>query len=391
VGLVRRRLPAAIIAGSAALAVVIAGCGSSGGGGTSGSSSGEIKIGAIYDLTGTLSALGVPEAKGAEAYFNELNAKGGINGRKVDLIVENGQSTTDAAVADARSLIQQGVVALLGPPSGATALSVLPIVDAAKIPDISHEGSFIPSGSSYMFTNTLAGPNTITAFAQYMRAHNATKVGLLVSSDANGQALFAAAKAIFPKNGVTIAAQETIDPTGTDFTTQMSELKAAKVDSVMTLVSGAANIIVAKDFQALNMPGNIYLLNASLSQLPAFGAAGPKIITPEPKVAVASQVATNDPFTPMINSFVAAVKGKGVSIDLFGTEGYDAAMILTAVIKAVGPNSAKIYNKLNNGFTDNQSLAGAIHWTPTNHGCCALNAWVAASVVNGHFKVIGPF
>ena len=155
-------------------------------------------------------------------------------------------------------------------------------------------------------------------------------------------ARLAAAKAIFPQNGVTVAAQETIDPTGTDFTTQMSELKAAKVDSVMTLVSGAANIIVAKDFQALNMPGNIYLLNASLSQLPDFGAAGPKIITPEPKVAVASQVTTDDPFTPMINSFVAAVKGKGVPIDLFGTEGY-AGSSIRAVSAAASLNSRYFY------------------------------------------------
>jgi branched-chain amino acid transport system substrate-binding protein len=353
---------------------------------------GAIKIGAVYDLSGSLSALGVPEAKGAQLYFDKLNAAGGINGQKVELTVLNGESTTDAAIAAMRELAKQAPVAILGPPSAATANAVRPIVDAAKIPTLSHQGG-LDLGAGYMFTNTLAGTRTARNFALYMKAQNIKKAGWLVSTDANGQAQSQLAGPLYKEAGVEVAAQQTIDPASSDYTTQLAALKSAGAEAVMVFASGAPLVAAAKGFKALNMPGFILLLNTSDAQIPLFGDAGSVIRVPQPKVAVFDQIAKDDPLYGPMNEFITAARAASVPTDLFGAEGYDGARIIADSIKQVGPDSAKVFDLWNNNYKDDKHLAGTVLWTKDDHGCCGLNAWVAVTVdpAAAKFKVLGPW
>jgi len=352
--------------------------------------SGEpIKIGAIYDLTGPLSALGEPASKGAQAYIDQLNADGGIDGRPVELVLINSESTSDAAVAGIRDLIGQGVVAILGPPSGTTASAVLPIANEAQIPVLSPQGA-LNLGEGYMFTTSLAGSRTLSNFAKFFTDEGVTKVGWLIAGDALGQTQSELARPIFAEAGIEVVAEQTINPTAADYTTQLAALKDAGAEAVYVIASGAPVVTAAVGFDALDMPGFILLQNAAIAQIPLFGDAAPKVRVPQPKVAVFDQIPADDPLRPAIEEFNTVAEAAGVPIDLFGAGGYSGARIITDTIAEVGADPAAIYERWIDDFTDEENLAGSISWTADDHGCCGLNAWTWAipDPANERFEVL---
>jgi len=82
-----------------AVALAAAGCAESTGSGgatSSGSASGDIKIGAVLDITGAGASLGVPERQTLEMLAAQVNSGGGVNGRKINLLIEDDQSTEAA-------------------------------------------------------------------------------------------------------------------------------------------------------------------------------------------------------------------------------------------------------------------------------------------------------
>lgn len=386
----------------ALVSLVLAACGGDGDddGGTEGASdttettaasTEPIKIGALYDLTGPLSFLGEPGAAGAQAFFDELNDNGGINGRMIEFTVINSESTSDAAIAGIRDLIGDGVVAILGPPSGTTANAVLPIANEAQIPVLSPQGA-LDLGEGYMFTTSLAGSRTLENFAKYFVDEGITKVGWLVAGDALGQTQSSLARPIFDEMGIDVVSEETINPTASDYTTQLAALRDAGAEAVYTIASGAAVVTAAQGFAALRMPGFILVQNASGAQIDLFGDAAEDVRVPQPKVAVADQIDDDDPLMPAIQEFIEIAEEHGVPIDLFGAGGYSGARIIADTIAQVGADPAAIYDTWNSGFEDDENLAGAISWTEDDHGCCGLNAWVWAvpDPAAGRFTVLRP-
>jgi branched-chain amino acid transport system substrate-binding protein len=92
-----------------------------------------IRLGALVPLTGAGGSYGVPMAKVAKAVVDEVNAGGGINGRKLDLIVEDDQTSPEAAVRAARKLIDiDKVVAIMGTWSSAVTTAVAPLCWESK-------------------------------------------------------------------------------------------------------------------------------------------------------------------------------------------------------------------------------------------------------------------
>src|SRR4051812_3026164 len=104
--------------------------------------SGEpIKIGAIVSATGAGAGLGVPERNGLLLAEKDINAKGGINGRPIKIIVEDDASNPDPALSKAKDLIfSQKVAALLGPSLTASTVAVGGVTHANKIPQIAFTG-----------------------------------------------------------------------------------------------------------------------------------------------------------------------------------------------------------------------------------------------------------
>ncbi|MDP3049809.1 MAG: ABC transporter substrate-binding protein, partial [Eubacteriales bacterium] len=104
--------------------LLVAGCGQ-GPGSTDGEKAAEpYKIGAIVDISGPAASLGEPERDTLRMLADELNARGGIDGRPVDLIILDNKSLETEAVLAAKRLIDQGVLAIIGCSASGTSLAI---------------------------------------------------------------------------------------------------------------------------------------------------------------------------------------------------------------------------------------------------------------------------
>src|SRR5918994_342609 len=109
-----------------ASSLVLAACGSSG---AEEASSGAIKLGAWYPLSGPVAASGVPSEAGARAYFDMLNDDGGVNGRKVDFITEDNAFDPQQTLQVARKMISRdGVQAIVTANGTAATEATFPFV-----------------------------------------------------------------------------------------------------------------------------------------------------------------------------------------------------------------------------------------------------------------------
>ena len=98
----------------------------------------EIRIGCLFAVTGKAAWLGEPEKKTAEMLADEINAAGGINGRKIKLIIEDDQADNTRAVTAVKKLIEKDkVCAIIGPSVTGTTMAIIPIMQEAKIPLVS--------------------------------------------------------------------------------------------------------------------------------------------------------------------------------------------------------------------------------------------------------------
>ena len=97
-----------------------------------------IKIGVNLELSGPASGWGTPQLNSIQLYVDEANAKGGINGRQIQIEVLDNKSDPSQAKLNTTKLIDDGVVAILGAGNTPDSMPMIPLVEAAKVPMIAN-------------------------------------------------------------------------------------------------------------------------------------------------------------------------------------------------------------------------------------------------------------
>ena len=104
--------------------------------------SAQIKIGAVLSVTGPASFLGDPEKRTLEIYVDDINAKGGVNGQKLQLIVYDDAGNPNSARTFATRLVEEDKIdAMVGGSTTGATLAMMPVFEDAKIPFISLAGA----------------------------------------------------------------------------------------------------------------------------------------------------------------------------------------------------------------------------------------------------------
>ncbi len=260
----RLRLSAAflIAALAASMAIMIAGCGGSDSGSSgSGSSQEPIKIGAILSLTGTYAGLGEGEKNVIDLEVAKINEAGGVNGRPIEVIVEDDATDEAKAVAAAAKLIEQdGVVAILGATGSGQTMAVRGDVQRAAIPQVSMAGATAitdpvdPLVFATPWSNTIVVPFIL----DYLKSQGITKIGLISDSGGFGKDGQAVITADAPEYGVTIVDDETFNPGDTDMTAQLTKIKNSDAQAIVMWTAGAEAATIAKNAKDLGIELPIY-------------------------------------------------------------------------------------------------------------------------------------
>src|SRR5437762_7371688 len=102
----------------------------------------QVKVGAVLSITGPASFLGDPEKKTLEIYVDDINAKGGVNGQKLQLVAYDDGADANAARTFATRLVEEDkVVAMVGGTTTGATLAMIPLFEEAQIPFISLAGA----------------------------------------------------------------------------------------------------------------------------------------------------------------------------------------------------------------------------------------------------------
>lgn len=196
-----------------------------------------IKIGAALGLTGDASTWAEMSLKGAQMAVDELNAKGGINGNKIELIVEDTKSTAAGSISAVQKLISiDNVSSVLGP----TWLDVYPgaqgtVTDKNIVmisPDAGAEAVSTPNAYENVFSSWYRSQPKAELFAKYLHDTGVKRLDIIVQNDAYYTDLSNRIEAESKKLGIEIIRKELINGGDADFRTLITKIKSDNADMV---------------------------------------------------------------------------------------------------------------------------------------------------------------
>ena len=387
----RRTAPARIAALAAALTLGLAACSESpeGSGGESAATdeSGPITIGAVLDITGAGASLGVPERQALELLAEQLQAEGGIDGREVELIIEDDQSTEDAAAQAMNKLVNQDQVDIvLGASRTGPSLAMRPIAEQSQVPMISlAANAAIVDGSEWVFKSAQNDRVVIENIIEYAAEQGWATIGLARDASGFGEGIEVGADA-----GISVVAVERFAPDATDFTAQMVNLRDAAADvNVIWGIPPAAGLaqrayaqlgITTPVMQSHGIGNQVFLDTAAES------ANG--LIAPLGRLVVADQLPADDPQREVISTFVedyTAEYGEGPST--FAGHAYDGWMLAVDALREAGTDPQALRDHLE-GVEDFVGISGTFTMTPEDHSGLSKEALVLVTVQNGEWTLL---
>ena len=378
-----------------ALTLGLAACAESdeggGGGGGSADASGPITIGAVLDITGAGASLGVPERQALELLAGQLAEQGGIDGREVELIIEDNQSTEDGAAKAMNKLVNEDEVDIvLGASRTGPSLAMRPVAESSEIPMISLAANqAIVEGSEWVFKTAQNDRVVIERMIDYMAGQGWQTIGLARDASGFGEGVAELFDEIGAAEGISVVATEKFAPDATDFTAQMVNLRNADADvNVLWGIPPAAGLAQrAYDQLGLTTPvmqshgiGNQVFLDTA-------GDAAAGMVAPLGRLVVADQLPADDPQKEIITAFVedyTAEYGQGPST--FSGHAYDAWQLAVDAISEVGTDPQAVRDHLEN-VTDFTGISGTFTMTPEDHSGLSKEALVLVTVENGQWQL----
>jgi branched-chain amino acid transport system substrate-binding protein len=208
-----------------------------------GVSSNEIVIGGTVPLSG-IAASYASVGRGAEAYFKYVNARGGVNGRKITYKFVDDQYNPAQTVQATRELVQQErVFAIFNSLGTEHNLAVRSFLNAAKVPQL-----FVGSGATTFGRDYRRYPNTIGFLPSYigegkvyarhvLMTKPSAKIAVLYQNDDYGKDLLSGFKAGLGAKRRNIVAEQSYDPLSTDVSSQMARLKGSGAKVLMVIAT----------------------------------------------------------------------------------------------------------------------------------------------------------
>jgi ABC-type branched-subunit amino acid transport system substrate-binding protein len=361
------------------LALAVAACGSSskksstsktttkssGAGNARGNVNGQLVLGKLLPQSGDLSVIFKALDTPVNMAVQEINAAGGVNGKPVAMQAADDGTSPDVASASLDTLLTSGKVdAILGPASSGTATGIIDKINTAGVVDCSGSTTAASlSGISPWFFRTappdkLQGP----ALAQLVINDGKNKVAILVRNDAYGTGFGKALETALKNGGANVVLNAAYDPSASDFSADVSKVKAKAPDAVILIGFNDDGGKIVKEMIAQGIgPKQLPLYTADGMQSSSFyksvDASNPGAIAGIKGTApAAAPSGINHPFT-------AAYKKTGQDT-IFSAYYYDCTNLIALAAQAAGSDDpAKIKDKMlevSKGGTKCQTYAACL-------------------------------
>jgi branched-chain amino acid transport system substrate-binding protein len=316
-----------ILLASIVMASLLNACGPSSSGGD------KVRIGVFMSTTGSTAAFGISSVNGITMAADEVNAAGGINGKKVELLVQDDRSdASEAATIVTKFVTQDQVHAILGEVASSRSIAAAPIAQNAKIPMLtpSSTNPEVTKKGDFIFRSCFIDPVQGAAIAQFAAKTLGAKNAAIMVDRKNDYStgLEKVIKATFERMGGTIVATQSYQEGDQDFNAQLTSLKGSNPEVIF--VPGYYNDVGLIAKQARDKGITVPLVGGDgwdSTQLYAIGGT-----------ALNGSYFTNhySPYDtdPRVQKFVTDYKARFGSIpDALAATAYDAAKIMFDAIK----------------------------------------------------------
>ncbi|WP_207645805.1 ABC transporter substrate-binding protein [Geosporobacter ferrireducens] len=299
---------------------------------------GDIIIGGILPMTGAIATFGQSSKKGVDLLVEQVNAQGGVLGRKVVFVAEDTKSTqADSATAIQKLIQQDKVVAVVGEVASSNSLAAGPIAQDAKVPMVSGSSTnpAVTEVGDYIFRAAFIDPFQGAVMANFA-SKDLKAVKAAIMTDANSDysiGLGNVFKEVFTANGGSIVSEVSFVSGDTDFNTILTTVKNAKPDVVFVpSYYDTVGLILNQAKNNVGFPAEVKFLGGDGWDSPAlFELAGD---------AADGHYFSNhyspDVDSPEVKAFIDAYQAKYNEVpDALAALAYDAAnMILKGIEKA---------------------------------------------------------
>jgi len=352
-----------------------------------------IKIGALLSVTGPPSFLGEPERNTAKMVVDEINAKGGIKGKKLELIVYDTQGDATKAVQSATRLIKEDkVVAIIGPSTTGESMAVIPVVEKEGIPLIScAAGSKITDPvKKWVFKTAQNDGLAVTKIYEYLNKKKINQIAILTVSDGFGSSGREQLKAHAAKFGIQVVVDDTYGPKDTDMTAQLTKIRGSQAQAIICWGTNPGPAVIAKNVKQLGIKLPLFMSHGVSSkkfiELAADAAEG--IMLPSGRVIVSDVLPAADKQKKSLMAFVKDYqnhyKAEG---DHFGGHAWDAVMLLKGAIERGGETPAAIRDQLEK-TTNFAGIGGIFNYTANDHAGLTKDAFVLVEIKNKDWALV---
>ena len=341
---------------------------------TQGVSKNEIVIGTIQDLSGPIVSYSKPVVNGMRMRVDEINAEGGINGRKLKLVVEDsGYDPKKAVLAQQKMLQQDKVFAMMGTIGTPVVAATMPLVLDKKLPHL-----FPLTGAAFTYEPVqkykyqIFAPyaDTVRAALRYLiKSKGLKKVGVLYQDDDFGLEVFRGVEAGAKDMGQTLCEKTTYKRAATDFSSQIARLKDAGCDFVVlgTIVRETIGAMAT----ARKLGWNVEFLGSSAAydnNIPKFGA---KAVEGFYAISVQAEIPDYATANTRLKRWMDEYKKRtNEDATLFSTAGYTIVDVFARAAQKAGANlTSDALNAALEGLTVPRDFFGAPEYSfsKTNH------------------------
>jgi len=353
-----------------------------------------LKIGAVLSVTGPAAPLGEPEKKTLLMMVEKINQAGGVNGRKLEVIIEDDETDPAKAVAAINKLIdQEKLVAVIGGSTTPSTLAMKEIASKKKIPLVACAAgnAIIASNFEWVFitpqSNAIVVPKVLSYLKEKLRV---TDVAFLHDSDAFGQDGLDVFQKEAGKYGVKLVAVEKYEKTQTDLTSQINKLKASKAQALVVWGTNPGPAIARKNMVQLGWKvpyvGSHGIANMKFIELAGKDADG--VVFPAGKVLIPESIAADSPQKKVVDEFLADYKAKyNEAPNTFAGHAYDALnLIVEAVKKAGSTESAEIRQALEQ-LVNVPGIGGVFTYTANDHAGLKVDDLIMIKIEGGKWQL----
>lgn len=344
----------------AMVAVLFTGCQPASKGGGSAAASDVIKIGAVFPMTGDVATFGASSKNAVELAVAEINSKGGVSGKQVQVIYEDDQNTpANSANAIQKLISNDKVCAVIGSVSSKCSIAMGPIATQSKIPMITSTSTnpkVTTDGGEYVFRACFIDPFQGTVIAKFATENLKAKKAAVLFDVGNdySKGLAEYFKAGFEKLGGQVVAYESYNTGDQDFNAQLTKIKPSNPDVILLADYYNTVGLIAKQARAQGITAT-FLGGDGWDSADLYKVGGDAI-----DGGYFSNHYSADDTAPAVVEFRKTYEAKyGGTPDALAALAYDAAKILFAAIEKAGStDGAKIKDALK--ATDGDFVSGHV-------------------------------